>query len=74
MYFGSAFGPVEVFGRIKKYRLRYVSVSGGTIISRQGIQVLTEHIKDADPFGILLVPSGQAASTVLVWTSRIWLR
>lgn len=54
-----AFGPVEVMGRIEEYKLHYISVTGGTITSRQGIQVLTEDIKDANPYGILLIPGGQ---------------
>lgn len=39
-----AFGPVEVFGSIEQYKLRYISVSGGMITSRQGISILTEDI------------------------------
>ncbi len=54
-----AFGPVEVLGRIEQYRLRYVSIAGGIIVSRQGIQVVTENINDADASGILLIPGGQ---------------
>lgn len=54
-----AFGPVEVLGRIEEYKLRYISVSGGTITSRQGTRILTEDIKDADPYGILLISGGQ---------------
>lgn len=54
-----AFGPVEVLGRIPEYQLHYVSITGGTIPSRQGLQVLTEPVKEADPSGILLVPGGQ---------------
>ena len=34
-----AFGPVEVIGQIEHYHLHYVSVSGGMIVSRQGIPV-----------------------------------
>lgn len=54
-----AFGPVEVLGRIEQYRLRYVSITGGVIVSRQGIQVLTENINNIDASGILLIPGGQ---------------
>ncbi|MDD3417216.1 MAG: DJ-1/PfpI family protein [Lachnospiraceae bacterium] len=54
-----AFGPVEVLGRIEQYRLHYVSITGGTIVSRQGVPVLTENINDVDATGILLIPGGQ---------------
>lgn len=54
-----AFGPVEVFGCIEEYRMRYISLIGGTVESKQGIRVLTEDINDADPNGILLIPGGQ---------------
>lgn len=54
-----AFGPVEVMGLVAEYRLHYVSVTGGMITSRQGIKVLTEEIRDANPYGILLIPGGQ---------------
>jgi putative intracellular protease/amidase len=54
-----AFGPVEVFGSIEQYKLRYISVSGGMITSRQGISILTQDIKDANLYGILLIPGGQ---------------
>lgn len=54
-----AFGPVEVLGKIEQYRLRYVSITGGMIVSRQGFQVLTENINNTDFSGILLIPGGQ---------------
>ncbi len=60
-----AFGPVEVFGRIEEYRLRYVSFTGGTVVSKQGIRVLTEDINDADHNGILLIPGGQGTRSLV---------
>ena len=54
-----AFGPVEILGCIEEYSLHYVSVTGGIIKSRQGTKVLTEEMKDADSYGILLIPGGQ---------------
>lgn len=53
-----AFGPVEVFGCIPEYQLHYVSVTGGTVISKQGIPVCTEKAEEKIS-GILLVPGGQ---------------
>ena len=54
-----AFGPVEVLGRIPEYQLHYVSITGGMIISKQGMHVLTESINEVDLSGILLIPGGQ---------------
>ncbi|MCD2347793.1 DJ-1/PfpI family protein [Clostridium guangxiense] len=54
-----AFGPVEVLGRLEEYKLRYFSIDGGTIISRQGTKVITEKLENADFEGVLLVPGGQ---------------
>lgn len=60
-----AFGPVEVLGYIEEYRLRYVSMTGGTIRSKQGIDVLTEAVEEIDPYGILLVPGGQGTRALV---------
>ncbi|AEC02010.1 DJ-1/PfpI family protein [Parasphaerochaeta coccoides] len=54
-----AFGPVEVLGRIEQYTLCYVSMNGGLITSRQGTQILTKSVDEADYSGILLLPGGQ---------------
>lgn len=60
-----AFGPVEILGRIEQYRLRFVSLNGGMVKSRQGVPVLTEPLKDADFSGILLVPGGQGTRQLI---------
>ncbi|EST11371.1 DJ-1/PfpI family protein [Sporolactobacillus laevolacticus] len=54
-----AFGPVEVLGQISEYTLRYVSMDGGTITSRQKTPIMTEPIHHTDVTGILLIPGGQ---------------
>lgn len=54
-----AFGPVEVLGCVPEYQLHYVSITGDTIISSQGMHVLTENMKEADIPGVLLIPGGQ---------------
>ncbi len=59
------FGPVEVLGCIEEYKLRYISVTGGTITSRQGVQVLTEDIQNDGCEGILLIPGGQGARSLV---------
>ncbi|HWS28939.1 MAG TPA: DJ-1/PfpI family protein, partial [Clostridia bacterium] len=53
------FGPIEILGHIDAYRLRFISVDGGVIQSKQGADILTEPINEADHSGILLVPGGQ---------------
>lgn len=60
-----AFGPVEVLGRIEQYKLRYISVSGGTIVSRQGVRILTEGINEANLYGILLIPGGRGTRSLV---------
>lgn len=60
-----AFGPVEVFGRIEEYALRYISLNGGTIVSKQGVRILTENINETDPYGILLIPGGQGTRSLV---------
>lgn len=60
-----AFGPAEVFGRIDAYRLRYISMTGGTMRSKQGVRVLTEEITRINPCGILLIPGGQGTRTLV---------
>ena len=59
-----AFGPVEVLGHFPGCQLRYVSMQGGPVKSRQGFEVLTESVKEADLTGILLVPGGQGTRTM----------
>ena len=60
-----AFGAVEVLGLIDEYRLRYFSITGGIIASKQGIQITTEKLEDANPLGILLIPGGQGTRTLM---------
>lgn len=60
-----AFGPVEVFGRIEEYALRYISLNGETIVSKQGVRILTENINETDPYGILLIPGGQGTRSLV---------
>ncbi|MCB2343085.1 DJ-1/PfpI family protein [Clostridium estertheticum] len=53
------FGAVEILGQVEEYRLRYFSVNGGIVLSKQCTKITTEQLKDADFSGILLVPGGQ---------------
>lgn len=60
-----AFGPVEVLGCIPEYQLHYVSITGGMIISKQGMPVFTESIKEIDLSGVLLIPGGQGTRPLI---------
>lgn len=53
------FGPVEIFGKLQGYRLRYLSMEGGIVSSSQGTKVITEKLETAAFKDILLVPGGQ---------------
>lgn len=53
-----AFGPIEILGRIKEYKLHFCSLDGGTVVSAQGTPVLTENIKASVRNGILVIPGG----------------
>jgi len=54
-----AFGPVEILGRIESYTLRYFSLQGGIVKSRQGLRVETVPLMKAASDGIVLLPGGQ---------------
>jgi transcriptional regulator GlxA family with amidase domain len=60
-----AFGPVEVFGCVESWRLRFVSVMGGMIRSSQGVSVSTESLADVHLSGILLIPGGQGTRILI---------
>lgn len=59
------FGPVEILGRIEEYCLQFLSISGGIVKSRQGTEVLTKPVVDANHKGILLVPGGQGTRVLV---------
>lgn len=60
-----AFGPVEILGCVADYRLRYVSMNGGLISSKQGVKVDTEKINSDTLSGILLIPGGSGTRTLV---------
>ena len=59
------FGAVEILGQVEEYRLRYFSVNGGVILSKQGTKIITEKLKDDDFSGILLIPGGQGTRPLI---------
>lgn len=60
-----AFGPVEILGRVEEYRLRYFSIDGGIISSKQGTEIVTEKLENMDFGGILLIPGGQGTRSLI---------
>lgn len=60
-----AFGPAEVLGSIDEYRLRFISLGGGIVTSKQGVPVLTEALSEVDYSAILLIPGGFGTRTLV---------
>ncbi|MFA6850519.1 MAG: DJ-1/PfpI family protein [Selenomonadaceae bacterium] len=60
-----AFGPVEILGRIESYTLRYFSLQGGIVTSRQGLRVETMPLMKAASDGIVLLPGGQGTRVLV---------
>lgn len=54
-----AFGPVEVFGKVKEYNICYYSHHGGITVSDQNTVIITKPISEANSSGICLIPGGQ---------------
>ncbi|MCI1824107.1 MAG: DJ-1/PfpI family protein [Megasphaera sp.] len=64
-----AFGPVEILGRIREYHLHFVSYVGGTVISRQGIPVITERLDSVNDGGVVLIPGGMGTRPLVTDTA-----
>ncbi|MBQ3404477.1 MAG: DJ-1/PfpI family protein [Oscillospiraceae bacterium] len=57
-----AMGPIEVLGNMKDvYEMHYVSMSGGPVVSYQGVPVLTESMDQVPEADIILIPGGRSA-------------
>jgi transcriptional regulator GlxA family with amidase domain len=65
------FGPVEVLGGPEgpggpeEYTIKYFSMNGGSILSAHSAPVMTENVSSMDLSGILLVPGGEGAGTLV---------
>ncbi|GHT75324.1 dimethyladenosine transferase [Bacteroidia bacterium] len=59
------FGPVEVFGNIDEYEIKYYSMNGGIITSSQNVKILTENIMENEIEGILVIPGGKGTRTLV---------
>lgn len=54
------FGPVEIFGRLKKeYKIKFYSLSGGDISNSQGVMIFTKKLEEIkNGVDIFLIPGG----------------
>ena len=59
------FGPVEVFGTIKKWKINYFSIEGGNIKNNDNVQIITEKIDKIENYDILLLPGGIGTRTLV---------
>jgi transcriptional regulator GlxA family with amidase domain len=59
------FGPVEVLGGHEEYTIKFFSMNGGIILSAHNVPVMTENVSSMDLSGILLVPGGMGARTLV---------
>jgi len=53
------FGPVEVFGKYEQVEMRFISMDGGLVKARTGVEVNTSKWNIENFEDILLVPGGQ---------------
>lgn len=60
-----AFGPVEMLGRHSECHLHYVSMNGGTVVSRQGVPVETCPLASVSETSVLLVPGGMGTRALV---------
>lgn len=59
------FGPVDVFGRLEDYKIRFISLPGGNISNKQGVTIHTEAAETAAEGDILMVPGGFGSRTII---------
>jgi putative intracellular protease/amidase len=59
------FGPVEVFGKVEGYNIRYFSMNGRVVKSCQNTRILTENIDKISKHDILIIPGGQGTRTLV---------
>ena len=54
------FGPVEIIGKLNDvYKMKFFSLKGGIVTSRQKTEIVTKSYTEIDFSGILFVPGGQ---------------
>jgi putative intracellular protease/amidase len=60
------FGPVEVLGQVESYRPRWLSLTGGVVVSSQKVPIVTEKLDLAKPGGLLVTPGGQGTRSLVL--------
>lgn len=60
-----AIGPLEVLGRIPEGEIHYVSLSGGPVVNKAGLTVMTESLSKIRDTYILLIPGGFGSRRVV---------
>lgn len=56
-----AMGPVEMFGNLRDFSMRFASLEGGVVKSAQGLPVMTEKFEMENASPLLLVPGAAPA-------------
>lgn len=59
------FDPVEILGRLKEHNLKFISMNGEIIKSRQGTEIITHSFCETDGEYILLIPGGQGTRALV---------
>lgn len=60
------FGPVEIIGKLSSiYDIKFFSLKGGIVTSRQNTQIITIPYTDIDFNGILFIPGGQGTRNLV---------
>ena len=59
------FGPVQVFGRSDECCVKYFSMNGGIIKSKQNTQIITETVKNIEKNDVLLIPGGKGTRNLV---------
>lgn len=61
-----AFAPAQVFGYVPEhFYIRYISLNGGLINSKQGLKVWTEPLNPKEIEDVLIIPGGPGAHSFL---------
>ncbi len=60
-----AFGPVEIFGKVKEFSIEYFSVMGGLVESSQNFSIPTKPVASAEKDSVLLIPGGEGTRSLV---------
>lgn len=60
-----AFGPAEVFGGFEEYELKYLSLNGGAVISKQGAKIETLALNAIENHDVFFIPGGMGTRSLV---------